>query len=253
MTGDLPYRGSVEINGTELSALSAPALAANACRAGSEHPCRVRFTVLEVVRLGVRGTGWGAIDDIALAALARCRSRGPCAARRPRTVGGRAATGPPCACACAGPGARRARGPRWLFLDEPVASLDIAHQLQVMRLARRFADAGGGVVAIMHDLNLTAMFADRLALMANGRVALTGAPDAVMTDDCLQSIYGCALRVGYIPPACPRPAAIGTGWMNAPAGSWRMGRRTAPGVQLCDFGATETVGCLVQPPINRRK
>ncbi len=55
--------------------------------------------------------------------------------------------------------------PAFLLLDEPVSSLDIRHQLSIMRLARRFADAGGGVIAILHDLNLTAMFADHVVMM----------------------------------------------------------------------------------------
>ena len=48
--------------------------------------------------------------------------------------------------------------PRYLFLDEPVSSLDIKHQLIIMDIARDFARRGGGVIAILHDLNLTAMY-----------------------------------------------------------------------------------------------
>ena len=47
--------------------------------------------------------------------------------------------------------------PRWIILDEPVASLDIGHQLIVMQLAREFVFAGGGVITVMQKLNLTAM------------------------------------------------------------------------------------------------
>ncbi|WP_295080402.1 hypothetical protein [Tabrizicola sp.] len=47
----------------------------------------------------------------------------------------------------------------WLMLGELVVDLDRGHQLQVMRRTRAYADAGGGVVAIMHELNLSAMFA----------------------------------------------------------------------------------------------
>ena len=90
-------------------------------------------------------------------------------------------------------------GPRWLFLDEPVSSLDIAHQLTVMRIAADYAAAGGGVVAVMHDLNLTAMFADRVALMQGGRVVAQGRPEAVMTDDNLSRAYGCDLRINRAP------------------------------------------------------
>ena len=52
--------------------------------------------------------------------------------------------------------------PRLLLLDEPVSSLDIRHQLLVMQIARDFAAGGGGVVAILHDLNLAALHADRI-------------------------------------------------------------------------------------------
>ena len=95
------------------------------------------------------------------------------------------------------------QGPRWLFLDEPVAALDIGHQLTVMRLARSFADAGGGVVAVMHDLNLSAMFANRMALIVGGRLAASGHPSEVLTDDHLSCAYGCPLRVNRAPSTGP--------------------------------------------------
>lgn len=92
-----------------------------------------------------------------------------------------------------------AEGPRWLFLDEPVSSLDIAHQLTVMRLAADYAQRKGGVVAIMHDLNLTAMFADHVLLMQNGRAIAEGPPDQVLTDNLLSRAYGCSLQVSHKP------------------------------------------------------
>jgi iron complex transport system ATP-binding protein len=94
-------------------------------------------------------------------------------------------------------------GPCWLLLDEPVASLDIGHQLQVMNLARAFADAGGGVIAVLHDLNLTAMYAAHVCLLGkSGRIA-DGPPDAVLTDPHLQMAYDCAIRVNTLPPNGP--------------------------------------------------
>ena len=84
------------------------------------------------------------------------------------------------------------------MLDEPVSALDIGHQLSVMRLARDFA-ASGGVVAVMHDLNLTAMFADRVVLMQAGRVAAEGTPGEVLTSDRLSRVYACPLQVGQAP------------------------------------------------------
>ncbi|MEQ9240748.1 heme ABC transporter ATP-binding protein [Roseovarius indicus] len=92
-------------------------------------------------------------------------------------------------------------GPCWLFLDEPVASLDIGHQLGIMQLARDYALRGGGVITVMHDLNLTAMFADRIAVMKGGRIIAHGSPDDVLTDEVLSDAYGCRLRTSTPPPA----------------------------------------------------
>ena len=89
--------------------------------------------------------------------------------------------------------------PRCLFLDEPISSLDIRHQLQIMQIARRYADAGGGVVAILHDLNLTAHFADHVVLMNRGRVHASGDAGEVLMPDNLETVYGCPMAVGTVP------------------------------------------------------
>jgi iron complex transport system ATP-binding protein len=94
--------------------------------------------------------------------------------------------------------------PRYLFLDEPVSSLDIRHQLMVMDVARRFADAGGGVIAILHDLNLAAMYADSIVAMRQGRVAGFGPPVVVMTDALLAEVFDCPMQVSRVPaPGTP--------------------------------------------------
>jgi iron complex transport system ATP-binding protein len=84
---------------------------------------------------------------------------------------------------------------RWLYLDEPVASLDVKHQLAIMKLARDFTRAGGGVIAVMHDLNLTAMFADHVVMLLEGRLHAAGAPAEVFTEAHLAAVYGCPLSV----------------------------------------------------------
>ncbi len=90
--------------------------------------------------------------------------------------------------------------PRYLFLDEPISSLDIRHQIIVMEIARDFAAKGGGVIAILHDLNLTAMFADQIAVMWKGRLDTIAPPQQALTDERLERVYECSLRVG-VPPA----------------------------------------------------
>jgi iron complex transport system ATP-binding protein len=85
--------------------------------------------------------------------------------------------------------------PRWLFLDEPVSSLDIKHQYQIMRLAADYAARGGGVVAVMHDLNLTAAFADRALVMRDGKRLAFGSRDEVMLPELLSDAYGFPLEI----------------------------------------------------------
>jgi iron complex transport system ATP-binding protein len=94
--------------------------------------------------------------------------------------------------------------PRYLFLDEPVSSLDIKHQLMIMDVARDFANAGGGVIAILHDLNLAAMYADAILALRQGRVAGFGTPAEVLTDELLSGVFDCAMRVNQAPvPGMP--------------------------------------------------
>ncbi|VVS98924.1 heme ABC transporter ATP-binding protein [Rhizobium sp. EC-SD404] len=87
----------------------------------------------------------------------------------------------------------------YLFLDEPVASLDIRHQISIMQVARDYARRGGGVIAVMHDLNLTAMFADRVALFRAGRVAAFGPPADVFTDTMVHHVFDVPLAVSRLP------------------------------------------------------
>jgi iron complex transport system ATP-binding protein len=97
--------------------------------------------------------------------------------------------------------------PRYLLLDEPVSNLDIKHQLAIMRIARDFAARGGGVIAVLHDLNLTAMFADHVVAIHRGRVAASGPANELLTDDLLETVFECALRVG-LPPAGGAPFVL---------------------------------------------
>ena len=85
--------------------------------------------------------------------------------------------------------------PRYLMLDEPTANLDMGHELAVLRLARDVARQGAGVLAVLHDLNLAARFADELTLLHNGRVVSSGAPCRVLEADTLASVYGTPIVV----------------------------------------------------------
>jgi iron complex transport system ATP-binding protein len=104
--------------------------------------------------------------------------------------------------------------PRYLLLDEPVSSLDIKHQLAILRLARSFADAGGGVIAILHDFNLAAMFADRIVVMSGGRVVAAGTPGETLSDTLISAVFDVPLSVGAVPNGVP--FVLPQSWAAAP-------------------------------------
>ncbi|GAA0602955.1 heme ABC transporter ATP-binding protein [Streptomyces crystallinus] len=76
-----------------------------------------------------------------------------------------------------------------LLLDEPTAALDLRHQELVLRLCRERAGAGDAVVVVLHDLGLAAAYADRVAVLHAGAVAVEGAPAAVFGEELLSRVY----------------------------------------------------------------
>ncbi|WGL16098.1 heme ABC transporter ATP-binding protein [Microbulbifer bruguierae] len=79
---------------------------------------------------------------------------------------------------------------RILLLDEPTSALDLKHQHQVLSLAREVADENTAVVAVLHDLNLAARYADRMVMLSSGSVLADGAPDELLQPDLVEQVYG---------------------------------------------------------------
>ncbi len=83
-----------------------------------------------------------------------------------------------------------------LLLDEPTSALDIGHQQEVLELVDRLrAEHGLTVLATMHDLSIAGEYADRLALLADGKVAAVGPPAQVLTEELLREHYRARVRV----------------------------------------------------------
>jgi iron complex transport system ATP-binding protein len=90
--------------------------------------------------------------------------------------------------------------PGILFLDEPTAALDLAHQIRIMDLLENLRrERKITICMISHDINLAAMYADRLLLMKNGRVVATGAPGLVLDEKLLEESYECRLLIDENP------------------------------------------------------
>ena len=87
-----------------------------------------------------------------------------------------------------------------LLLDEPVASLDIRYQHEVLAVVRHLArERQLAVVCVLHGINLAASVADSMLLLDRGRVVAAGAPQQVMTEANLSTVYGMPLRIGAHP------------------------------------------------------
>ena len=99
--------------------------------------------------------------------------------------------------------------PEWLLVDEPLASLDPAHQLDILDSLRAVAVAGAGVVVVVHDLNQAARIADRIVVLHRGRVAAAGSPSEVLTADVVAATFGIEIEAGHT--ATGRRFVVATG------------------------------------------
>ncbi|GAB3072458.1 ATP-binding cassette domain-containing protein [Nocardioides zeae] len=89
-----------------------------------------------------------------------------------------------------------AQGTDLLLLDEPTTYLDVAHQVEMLDLlAELNLRAGTTIVMVLHDLNLSARYADRLVAMKEGRVVAEGTPAEVVTEDTVRDVFGLESRV----------------------------------------------------------
>jgi iron complex transport system ATP-binding protein len=106
--------------------------------------------------------------------------------------------------------------PEIILLDEPTASLDLAHQIRLMDLMEKLKNEHGiTVVMVSHDVNLAAMYGDHLLLLNKGEIVQLGAPKEVLTFQTLEQVYGCTLLVDESPLGnSPRVTPVPRKYMN---------------------------------------
>ncbi|ATU95811.1 heme ABC transporter ATP-binding protein [Phyllobacterium zundukense] len=217
LSGDLPFTGRIAINGHSIDQLKLWQMAAMRAILPQSTSLSFPFTVREIVKLGLTSGRSGAArreaEDLPDEALALVDLAGFGGRFYQELSGGEQQRVQLARILCQVWQPVLDGQPRFLFLDEPVSSLDIKHQLIIMQIARAFAKRGGGVIAILHDLNLTAMYADRVVVMHRGCTDSVGTPAEVLTDERILRVYECALKVGALPAAqvpfiLPQSAAI---------------------------------------------
>jgi iron complex transport system ATP-binding protein len=77
-----------------------------------------------------------------------------------------------------------------LLLDEPTSHLDLSHQSDVLSLMRDLAESGATIIGVFHDLNLAALYCDRLIMIQNGQMVADGPPAQVLTPEKIRHVYG---------------------------------------------------------------
>ncbi|MBL8568386.1 MAG: heme ABC transporter ATP-binding protein [Phreatobacter sp.] len=214
LTGEIsPSGGQVFLDGEDLARIPAWRLASKRAVMAQATRLAFPFTVAEVVRIGIDSVGRALtrIDrERTIGEALRAADIGHLTGRSYQTLSGgeqqRVQFARTFAQLKAG---QRISGRQVLFLDEPVANLDLAHQIALMESAATLARDGMAVIAVLHDLNLAATFADRILVMHRGRAHALGKPAEVVTRANVELIFGVDIcrengSVGGLPVVLPQ-------------------------------------------------
>ncbi|WP_396656029.1 heme ABC transporter ATP-binding protein [Microbacterium sp.] len=187
LAGDLtPASGTVTLDGAPLGGIHPRELARRRAVLLQSNTVSFPFTVEQVVRMG--RAPWARTpaedqDDAAVRdAMAETDVAGFAARTFPSLSGGERAR--------VALARVLAQATPVLMLDEPTAALDLKHQEDVLRIVRARALAGAAVAIVLHDLNVTLAYADRVTLLSRGRVVAAGAPGEVLTAARIEEVYG---------------------------------------------------------------
>ncbi|EFK09455.1 putative iron(III) dicitrate transport ATP-binding protein FecE [delta proteobacterium NaphS2] len=198
LSGVLPIRsGSVRINGKEISRISMRARARQMASVPQKPEISFSFKCLSIVLMGRYPflSGWGgysALDvEKALEAMARTETL-HLAQRMITDVSGGEAQGVLIAKALA-------QETDILLLDEPTSSLDVARKIQVFDLLKQKNSENTTILCALHDLNLAALYCDRLIFVKHGKIVLDGSTEETFNDENLSEIYETDVRVSRHP------------------------------------------------------
>jgi iron complex transport system ATP-binding protein len=195
MTGELtPHAGRVLYHGDELRRLKPWQLACKRAVMAQSESMTFPFVVHDIVRMGQDGVGGPQTRAQRLAAIERSLRTANVehlAGRRYQTLSGGERQRVQFARVLCQLHAGQAVEPvQTLFLDEPVSSLDLRHQIDLLDAVRVLTNQGLAALAVLHDLNLAIAYADEIVLLDEGKVVANGSPAAVITPERIAKVFG---------------------------------------------------------------
>lgn len=204
LTGELrPHAGEVELLNERLDAFEPWRLACIRSVLPQSSAVALPFTVRDIAGFGLEGVGRSlsrSQKDAVLEQALKTADVAHLAGRSIQTLsGGEQQRAHFARILCQLAAGRTLAERQLLFLDEPTANLDLRHQLDLLNSVAALAASGAAVVAVIHDLNLAAAYADELVVLDQGRIAANGAPADVLTSALLSEVFRLEIRVGETP------------------------------------------------------
>ncbi len=87
------------------------------------------------------------------------------------------------------------RSSKYLFLDEPVSSLDLLHQHKTLEIARSMKEKGYTIIAVLHDLNLASQYADKIMMLKEGQIVAHGNTETILTEENIRDVFGLSVSI----------------------------------------------------------
>jgi iron complex transport system ATP-binding protein len=204
LSGDLrPTAGRIALKQRDIHAYPPRALAHHRAMLSQHVNVTFPFTLEEIVHMGAGDSGRAAAQRLVDAALAEVGLSQFNHRQLPTLSGGEqqrahfARVLVQLACG------EQQHGPGLLLLDEPTSSLDMRHQIDLVETARRRAQNGTAVIAVLHDLNLAMRFADRIVLLHRGKLAVDGGRAEAITADTIRRIFEVDVTIDYTEAGVP--------------------------------------------------